>query len=346
MPPALLFGLTPLAFGFLAFGLHQGDMHATIPPTLVASLGVLVVLWVWVCWVHISMRNQISELTQTLFRLRTQFSDHDDGEHDFVSPNTPKLRQQLLLVRHGQSEANVQKNIYESTPDHMIPLTEAGWKMAIRAGQEIAKHLEQDRTLIQMWVSPFLRTRQTAAGILEGLGDLAHNVTVRESPLLVEQDWGLFEGTGMEKADEQEKVRLQRITEHQGKFWARFPLGESCFDVCQRVRILFGSMFRAAPVETCIVVSHGITIRAFVMMWCRYSHEWFSKCPNPPNCSIRLLDRASEAVDQGYIFGGFNETSDEPICSELLNKAEPPNSPLETASSFSTTWRWTPKQPH
>ena len=79
------------------------------------------------------------------------------------------------------------------------------------------------------------------------------------------------------------------------------------YEVTTNSQILFGSIFRATPRETCSVISHGITIRAFVMMWCRYSPEWFQGCRNPPNCSIRLLDHSSPEVDQGYIIGGFDQ---------------------------------------
>eukprot|EP00301_Raphidiophrys_heterophryoidea_P018902 c3894_g1_i1.p1 GENE.c3894_g1_i1~~c3894_g1_i1.p1 ORF type:complete len:281 (+),score=44.41 c3894_g1_i1:459-1301(+) len=101
---------------------------------------------------------------------------------------------------------------------------------------------------------------------------------------------------------------------HQGKFWARFPLGESCFDVCQRVQILFSSIMRdrfgigdRKSTDVVIVVSHGITIRSFVMMWCHLTPEWFDKSVNPPNCSVRVIDSSHPSRDRGYIFGGWDK---------------------------------------
>lgn len=38
------------------------------------------------------------------------------------------------------------------------------------------------------------------------------------------------------------RILLQTQKLHRGKFWARMPLGESAFDVCQRVVSLFGSI--------------------------------------------------------------------------------------------------------
>ena len=40
----------------------------------------------------------------------------------------------ILLLRHGESSANVDPSVYESTPDHAIPLSERGQKMTEAAG--------------------------------------------------------------------------------------------------------------------------------------------------------------------------------------------------------------------
>ena len=60
-------------------------------------------------------------------------------------------------------------------------------------------------------------------------------------------------------------------------------MGESCFDVCTRVALLFGSINRDRfarrfgrdkdGVDTFILVSHGVTIRAFILMWAKQSPE-------------------------------------------------------------------------
>ena len=47
------------------------------------------------------------------------------------------------------------------------------------------------------------------------------------------------------------------------------------------------------------------TLRAFVMMWCHLSPEWFEAEPNPNNAAIRLID---EGTDRGYVFEGFPRT--------------------------------------
>mmetsp|Transcript_20880 Transcript_20880/g.51186 ORF Transcript_20880/g.51186 Transcript_20880/m.51186 type:complete len:390 (+) Transcript_20880:353-1522(+) len=226
----------------------------------------------------------------------------------------------IWLVRHGESMGNVNPSIYRTTPDHKIPLTERGMEMAKSAGQHLAEHFQRiyetpdQMGHCRMWVSPFKRTRQTAQGILDVAGDWVNDV--RESPFLVEQDWGLFEGSGMQDAPlhyPDEWQRLQRLRDHQGKFWARMPMGESCFDVCTRVSSLFGTITRdrltkvnvgREVVDNIIVVSHGVTIRAFVTMWCHYSPEWFEVNDNPPNCSVLYVE--DNAVKR-YVFAGYDQ---------------------------------------
>ena len=46
-------------------------------------------------------------------------------------------------------------------------------------------------------------------------------------------------------------------------------------------------------------MAHGVTIRAFVMMWCHKTPEWFDDEPNPKNCSIRYIENGT---DYGYIY--------------------------------------------
>ena len=43
--------------------------------------------------------------------------------------------QNLYLIRHGESQANVDEEVYKSIPDHRIALTDKGQTQAIFAGE-------------------------------------------------------------------------------------------------------------------------------------------------------------------------------------------------------------------
>lgn len=66
----------------------------------------------------------------------------------------------IILVRHGQSEANVDISIHRTIPDHKIKLTQLGVEQAIKAGSRLNELLKPEDT-VQFYVSPYLRTRQT-----------------------------------------------------------------------------------------------------------------------------------------------------------------------------------------
>ena len=72
----------------------------------------------------------------------------------------------LYLVRHGESTQNVGINEQLRIPDHAIPLTDLGHEQASKAGEFLSKRLSSESIEnIAMWVSPYRRTRETAAEI-------------------------------------------------------------------------------------------------------------------------------------------------------------------------------------
>lgn len=220
----------------------------------------------------------------------------------------------ILLVRHGQSLANVDPDVYGHTADHAISLSRPGIVQAAAAGQRIADFYDSHPDYsaaspphVRMWVSPYLRARQTADGIQQAAG---HWITDRrEHVLLVEQQFGLFDGIPDDELATTHPhafAHYQKCVQFNGKFWARMPLGESRFDVASRVHQAFGSFQRDREyhgITDLVVVCHGVTLRAFVMMWCHFSPEWFEAEPNPKNGAIRLIEGST---DRGYLFEGFS----------------------------------------
>jgi broad specificity phosphatase PhoE len=208
-----------------------------------------------------------------------------------------------FLVRHGESEGNVDREIYKTKPDHAINLTVDGGTQAEMAGRFI-KNMKNPPFEPRVWVSPYARTRQTADGLLAG--GLTPE-SVREHIAIVEQQFGLFDGVSDEDLPilfPNEYGHYKKSEDFGGRFWARMPLGESRYDVALRVHQAFGTFKRDAAkhgIDDLVIVTHGVVIRAFVMMWCHKSWEWFEAEPNPKNCSIRLIEGSE---DHGYIYTG------------------------------------------
>jgi 2,3-bisphosphoglycerate-dependent phosphoglycerate mutase len=228
----------------------------------------------------------------------------------------------IFLMRHAVSAANEDLSLYKAIPDHAIPLSDAGKKQAIVAGKSFATFLSQSTEIttggIRLWYSPYLRTRQTRDGLLEGMND-ARNFfkDQREHILLTEQNFGLFDGLTDEECDEnypEESRKYNLCKVYNGRFYAKPPNGESRYDVCVRIHQFFGTIIRDAEkavnsVSNLLIISHGTTLRAFVMMWLHREVEWFEEEKNPANCSIRHIGRNDNGhfEDKGYLFQGFNK---------------------------------------
>ncbi|MDR1219932.1 MAG: histidine phosphatase family protein [Treponema sp.] len=238
-------------------------------------------------------------------------------------PQEMNRLENIFLMRHAHSAGNEDLAVYRHIPDHAIPLSGKGEEQAAEAGRQFAAFLAQSPSLvgeqgIRLWYSPYLRTKQTRDGLLEGMGSAAGIFTDRrEHILLTEQNFGLFDGLTDEECDEkypEESRKYKLCAEYKGRFYAKPPNGESRYDVCVRVHQFFGAIVRDAeksqhPVPNVFIVLHGNTLRAFIMMWLHKEVKWFENERNPANCAIRHIGRDPNGrfEDRGYIFKGFKE---------------------------------------
>lgn len=213
----------------------------------------------------------------------------------------------IYLVRHGETTANLDKTVYLETADHAVPLSDLGHEQAKAVGLRLATTMAEPNNSydkVRVWASPYNRTRQTASNIMDELRKQNINFDYREHINLCEQQYGLFDGIPDEELHlhyPKEHAHYAKCERHEGKFWARMPLGESRFDVAVRVHQAFGTWQRDAEkhgIRDLIVVTHGVTLRAIVMQWMHFTPEWFEAEKNPANCAVRLLH---DTKDFGYI---------------------------------------------
>lgn len=188
----------------------------------------------------------------------------------------------IAMVRHGESEANLDKRIFETVPDHAIPLTPHGWDQVAKTGVELREQFENQP--VRVYVSPYLRALQTLEGL--GIDDLLE--TVREEPRLREQDWANYQDTA-------DVLRQKELRNTYGHFFYRFTDGESGADVYDRVSTFLETMHRDfqspdAP-RNILLVSHGLTMRLFCMRWFHWSVRFFETLSNPGNAETRILIR-------------------------------------------------------
>ena len=170
----------------------------------------------------------------------------------------------LVLVRHGESEANVAdrdarargaERLDLDVRDADIDLSDNGRRQADAVGRWLA---DADRSLRPDLVvsSPYRRAAETARRALVDL-----DVPVVEDERLRERDLGAFDGltgAGIRAAHPDEAARRRKV----GKFYYQPPSGESWADVALRVRS-FVTDLREVDARTVWCFSHQAVIMSF-----------------------------------------------------------------------------------
>lgn len=191
----------------------------------------------------------------------------------------------LVFVRHGQSEANIiQKGkdpqpsvdtvqAINDRPDWQQRLSSLGVMQAKLAKVFIDRELGGAASFDGRFLSPFLRTRETAAYLG---GDDCGEWTVDDR--VVERSWGVY-GT-VARAEQRKQFPLTNKLHRSTPWYVRFDGGESMPDVYGRFRDFQGTLHREQSGRRVLVVSHGDFINV-----ARYGIE-------------RMLPEQWEAIDR------------------------------------------------
>lgn len=190
----------------------------------------------------------------------------------------------LILVRHGESEGNIDPLLYGRVPDNAMHLTELGYEQAVAAGESIKKIVGNET--MRFIVSPYVRTIETFCGILKAWGFEGKSIPWTEEPRIREQDFGNFQ--------EPMKIRECKAQRRRfGSFFYRFPSGESPADVYDRVSSFLESlyrMFEKSSEENYVLVTHGVAIRVILTRYFKYRISEFEMLENFHNGEFVVLE--------------------------------------------------------
>jgi 2,3-bisphosphoglycerate-dependent phosphoglycerate mutase len=210
--------------------------------------------------------------------------------------------QELWLIRHGESTANVAAAEAESSGteviavDHRdadVPLSHLGRRQARALAPEVTARSESDRAhATAVLVSPYRRARETAA--LAGLSDGADRRAVDER--LRDRELGVLDrltraGVRARFPDEEERRRWL------GKYYHRPPGGESWADVTLRLRSLFRDLEGARTPERLVLVTHDAVVTLTVALCLGWDEEQlldFARDHVVRNASLTTLHRTGE----------------------------------------------------
>lgn len=205
--------------------------------------------------------------------------------------STRQLPARIVLVRHGESEGNVDEEEYTRTPDSQVRLTQRGHDQAESTGLALRNMMDEDDNKYKLffYISPYRRSKETAIGIAKAF-EGERILGVREEPQLREQDFGNFQDFEKKQAEKRERHRF-------GRFFYRFPNGESGADVYDRITMFSDHMVRDIDAgrfpEDCnmILCTHGLTLRLFLMRWFHWTVAEYERIANPSNSQPIILER-------------------------------------------------------
>lgn len=158
----------------------------------------------------------------------------------------------LILVRHGQSEGNVDESVYYTKPDHKIELTELGMNQALAAGSKLnTLYPNKDNNVLIH--SPWTRAKNTA----QLIGSVAPFRSVTEDPLIHE----ISIVNSFSCMDKKEDFESEEKSEF-SHYWHKTGTSENYADVYQRARIfhqdLILNRYNLKEGDNVVVVSHGV----------------------------------------------------------------------------------------
>ena len=196
----------------------------------------------------------------------------------------------IILCRHGESLGNVDATTYVHTADWRIPLSDKGRLQAQDVGKRLATLIHGEKCMI--YQSPYKRATETMEEMVKHLPPNSV-IGTRQEPRLAEQQFGNFQNYEEVKNARDERVKF-------GRFFYRFPSGEAGLDVYSRITGFISTLFRESQQmrdqgmdmgkTNIVIVTHGLTLRLFLMRWLQISVEEFEEMYNPDNAFLAVME--------------------------------------------------------
>ncbi|MFB3920532.1 MAG: histidine phosphatase family protein [Terriglobia bacterium] len=248
-----------------------------------------------------------------------------------MAPAEQKWMNSLVIVRHGESQRNVGKQAAQAAGhleyggdvrDMDVPLTACGIRQAETTGKFLSAKFKLDRA----FVSPYLRTVQTAQFMLKQSN---HPIEVTLEERIREKEFGILDGLTKkgihEKYPDEERRRAR-----DGKYYYRPPGGESYPDVALRVHSFIGTLVRECARQSVLVVCHSVIVLAFRRLLERMTESELLAIDRDPeqdvcNCSVTWYEFDPRAGDRGRLvlreFNAVHYSAEDASTPECRKKA-------------------------
>lgn len=221
----------------------------------------------------------------------------------------------ILLVRHGQTPANVRGSLDTAAPGP--GLTELG----VRQAQAVVEALDQER-IAAIYVSTLVRTHETAAPLAEVLG----------LPLVQLDGIHEIEAGDLEDRTDRDSVHVYLSTVFawgSGDFSPRMPGAGDGHDFFARFDASIAQVAREnADDATVVVVSHGAAIRVWCAQRVAGLGDGFTGDNHLENTGVVVIEGSPEAGWRALSWAGMpiggaaleDDTADD-VLGESLDEA-------------------------
>jgi broad specificity phosphatase PhoE len=211
----------------------------------------------------------------------------------------------LWLVRHGQSQGNVARDLADAAGHHEIdidvregdvPLSALGHRQAEATGRWFSALPAEERPELIL-CSPYLRAHQTAEAICAA-GGLGGPVKLVIDERLREREFGIFDRlttAGIRNKYPEEAAHRAML----GKFYHRPPGGESWADVILRLRSALNTINLHYCDRRVLIVCHQV-----VVLCMRYILEGLTEQ------DILRIDKQAEILNCGIVRYDFEENAE------------------------------------
>lgn len=188
----------------------------------------------------------------------------------------------ITVIRHGQALCNVDETLFATTPDHSFSLTDLGKDQVRNAGKQIKECLRQETETLQYYISPYTRTKETAAILREVMPPLFPDI---EDPRLRERSMGQL-------VSSHDVPHIMETRRQFGKFFYHFDRGESGLTVFDRASSFIDHLL-SEPNDTDnrIIVTHSYTMRIILMYMFNLSVDNFELLNDPDNADWIILNK-------------------------------------------------------
>jgi len=192
------------------------------------------------------------------------------------------MLKKVLLVRHAQSEEDVNPNLRDRIADRRISITEEGRKQIAELVAALAPHVALYRR-IRVYTSPSSRAGQTTSLFTASFPHTRFDV--RQEERIRNLNWG---GVTEKTIHEVEKERY-RV----GVLYFQFPNGDNTPEFVREIEAFVSEILSHGVSRTCpkciIIFTHGFALRVIAKAFLEISDEEFRYLRNPPNCYVASL---------------------------------------------------------